>query len=91
MCHLLIKQVSLGAQARTDARAEAEAAAEQRVAAALTLERRELDKQVRSLLCMCSTWSFTALACFHRDEYVICRGLIMLGCTYDALTAEGIW
>jgi len=31
------------------------------------------------------------LACFHRDEYVICRGLIMLGCTYDALTAEGIW
>jgi len=41
-------------QARTEARAEAEAAAEQRVAAALALERAELDKQARSLLCMCS-------------------------------------
>jgi len=40
-------------QARTEARAEAEAAAEQRIAAALALERTELDKQARSWLCMC--------------------------------------
>jgi len=52
VCHLLIKQVSLGAQARTDARAEAEAAAEQRVAAALAHERAELDKQVQMSPCL---------------------------------------
>jgi len=40
-------------QACAEARAEAEAAAEQRVATALALERAELDKQARSLLCMC--------------------------------------
>jgi hypothetical protein len=39
-------------QARAEARA-AEAAAEERLAAALALERTELDKQVRSFLCMC--------------------------------------
>jgi len=38
-------------QARTVARAEAEAAAEQRVAAALAHEHAELAKQARSLLC----------------------------------------
>ncbi len=37
-------------QARTEARAEAEAAAEQRWAAALALERAELDKQVQLVL-----------------------------------------
>jgi hypothetical protein len=40
-------------QARAEARA-AEAAAKQRIAAALALERAELDKQARSWLCMCS-------------------------------------
>ncbi len=53
-------------QARTEARAEAEAAAEQRVAAALALERAELDKQARSWLCMCGNRHVrsTAIACF---------------------------
>ncbi len=41
--------------ARTEARAEAEAAAEQRLAAALALERAELVKQARGLLCTCGT------------------------------------
>ncbi len=40
-------------QARTEVRAEAEAAAEQRFAAALAFERAELVKQARSLLCTC--------------------------------------
>jgi hypothetical protein len=41
-------------QARTEARAEAVAAAEQRIApAALALERAELVKQARNFLCMC--------------------------------------
>ncbi len=41
-------------QARAEARAE-EAAAEEQFVAALALERAELDKQARSLLCMCGT------------------------------------
>jgi hypothetical protein len=57
-------------QARTEARAEAEAAAEQRAAAALALERAELDKQARSLLCICGSWPSTDLACCRRDESV---------------------
>jgi len=40
-------------QARTEARAEAEVAAEQRIATALALERAELVNQARSFLCMC--------------------------------------
>ena len=49
-------------QARTEARAEAEAAAEQRIAAALALERAELVKQARGLSC---TWALgRAVACF---------------------------
>ncbi len=55
-------------QARTEARAEAEAAAEQRVAAALAHERAELVKQACSLSCTCGTWPFTGLACLRRDE-----------------------
>ena len=53
-------------QARTEARAEAEAAAEQRVAAALGLERAEFVKQARSLLCMCGTWPCLNLPCRER-------------------------
>jgi len=43
-----------------------EAAAEQRIAAALALQRAELVKQARSLLCMCGDRDVrrTALACF---------------------------
>ena len=40
-------------QARTEARAAAEAAADQRIAAALALERAELVKQARDLSCAC--------------------------------------
>ncbi len=52
-------------QARAKARDEAEAAADQRVAAALALERAELVKQARSLLCMCGNRHVrsTAVAC----------------------------
>jgi len=57
-------------QARTEARAEAEAAAEQRVAAALADERAELVKQARRRLCRCGTWRFTDVACCRRDKYV---------------------
>jgi len=42
-------------QARAEACGEAEAAAEQRLAAALALERAELVKQARGLLCTCGT------------------------------------
>ncbi len=56
-------------QARAEARAE-EAAAEEQFVAALALERAELDKQARSLLCMCGTWPVTDVACCRRDEYV---------------------
>jgi hypothetical protein len=54
-------------QALTEARAEAEAAAEQRIAAALALKRVELDKQARSWLCMCENRDVccTAIACFE--------------------------
>ncbi len=55
-------------QARTEARAEAEAAAEQQFATALALERAELVKQARSLSCTCGTWPFTGLARLCRDE-----------------------
>ncbi len=44
------------AEARSEARAEAEAAAEQRLAAALALERAEIVKQARSLLCARGGW-----------------------------------
>jgi hypothetical protein len=43
-------------QARTEVRIEAEAAAEQRIAVALALERTELVKQARGLSCTCGTW-----------------------------------
>ncbi len=43
-------------QARTEARAEAEAAAEQRLATALGHERAELVKQARSLSCTGGAW-----------------------------------
>ena len=54
------------AVACAEARAEAEAAAEQRIAAALATQRVELVKQARSLLCMCGDRDVrcTALACF---------------------------
>ncbi len=42
--------------ARTEALDEVEAAAEQRCAAALALERAELDKQARSQSCTRGTW-----------------------------------
>jgi hypothetical protein len=45
-----VAQVS---QVSTEARAKAEAAAEERLAAALEHERAELVKQARSWLCMC--------------------------------------
>ncbi len=47
-------------QARAEARAGAEAAAEQRLATALALQRAELVKQARSWPCMCGTGLFTA-------------------------------
>jgi len=49
--------------ARTEARAEAEAAAEQRLAAALAHKRAELVKQARSLSCMCGSWLHQACFC----------------------------
>jgi len=49
----------------TEARAEAEAAAEQRFAAALALERAEFIKQARSLSRTCGTQLYTALAFFR--------------------------
>ncbi len=55
-------------QARTEARAEAEAAAEQRIAAALALERAELVKQARRTSCTRITWPATALACSRRAD-----------------------
>jgi hypothetical protein len=53
-------------QVRAEARA-AEAAAEQRMAAALALERARFDKQARSWLCMCGNRDArcTARACFE--------------------------
>jgi len=48
---------------RAEVRAEAEAAAEQRVAAALALERAEFVKQARSLLCTCGAWPCLNLPC----------------------------
>jgi len=54
-------------QARTEARAEAEAAAEQRIAAALALERAELVKQARGLSCTCGAWPCPYPLC--RDNY----------------------
>jgi CDGSH-type Zn-finger protein len=53
-------------QARTEARAEAEAAVEQRITAALALERAELVKQARGWLCMCGNRHVrsTAILCF---------------------------
>ncbi len=51
-------------QANAEERAT-EAAAEEQLAAALALERAELVKQARSLLCMCGDRDLrTALACF---------------------------
>ncbi len=50
-------------QARAEACGEAEAAAEQRLAAALALERAELVKQARGLLCTCGTWPCPYLLC----------------------------
>ncbi len=43
-------------QVRTEARAEAEAAAAARFAAVLARERAEVDKRVRSLFSICGTW-----------------------------------
>ncbi len=62
-------------QALTEARAEAEAAAEQRIAAALALKRVELDKQARSWLCMCENRDVccTAIACFELLHCVCTR------------------
>ncbi len=54
-------------QARTEARAVAKAVAEQRVAAALVLERAELVKQARPVV-PCAALG-RASACFCRDEY----------------------
>jgi len=65
-------------QARTEARAEAEVATEQRVAAALALERAELDKQARSWLCMCGVMGCS----LH------CPGLCW--CTVCAANASGV-
>ncbi len=53
---LLTKKSAQVLLARTEALDEVEAAAEQRFAAALARERGELDKQARSLRCMCSSW-----------------------------------
>jgi len=64
---LMTKESNFGQvhQARTEARAEAEAAAEQRSAAALEHQRAELVKQARSRLCVCGSGdaSCTATAC----------------------------
>ncbi len=56
-------------QARTEARAVAKAVAEQRVAAALVLERAELVKQARPVV-PCAALG-RASACFCRDKYAI--------------------
>jgi len=70
-------------QARTEARAEAEAAAEQRIAAALALERAELVKQARGLLCTCGAWPCPYLLC--RDD-----NATDWSCTAAHVTADGI-
>jgi len=69
-------------QARTEARAEAEAAAEQHVAAALALERADLAKQARGLLCTCGTWPCPYLLC--RDH-----SATDWSCMAAYVTAEG--
>ncbi len=61
-------------QAHTEARAEAEAAAKRRVAAALAIERAELVNQARSWLCMCGMRNLccTALGC-HALLHCLCN------------------
>jgi len=54
-------------QARTEARAEAEAAAKERFAVALPHVCAELDKRVRSLLCH-SAADCPALACICKEH-----------------------
>jgi len=51
-------------QARAEARAAMEAAAEQRLSAALARECAKSDKQARGLLCTCGRW-------LHRPSLVL--------------------
>ncbi len=77
-------------QSRIEAHAEAEAAAEQRVAAALALERAELDKQARSWLCMCGDRHArsTALACVGALCVQSCVELLYIPCAWQHGTED---
>ncbi len=70
--------------ARTEAHDEVEAAAEQRCAAALALERAEADKQARSLTSMQGAW-LHRLGPLCRER--VCNRLKKDGCACHACVA----
>jgi hypothetical protein len=70
-------------QARAEARAAMEAAAEQRLAAALARERARADKQARSLLCMHGPWLHRPSLALQIVHAADCKRYMLCTCMWQ--------